>query len=79
MCSSCSGVGDDFVIEFTVHLVSDNTEVTSVIDLGTLVYGKIEITDDSGIPQDLDIHSREVTADTDDSLGGDEFALIEDG
>ena len=64
---------------FTVHFVSDNTEVTSVIDLGTLAYGKIEITDDSGIPQDLDIHSRKVTGDTDDSPGGYEFALIEDG
>lgn len=78
MCSSFSAVGDEFVIVFTVHTLN-NDEVTSIIDLSTPVYGKVMITDDSGIPQNLDVHLRNVTADTDDSLGGDEFPLIEDG
>ena len=79
MCFSFSAVGDDFTIEFTVHFVSTDFEVTSTIDLSSYVYGKIEITDASGIPQNLDVHLREVTADTDGSAGGDEFPLIEDG
>ena len=79
MCFPFLGVGDDFTIEFTVHFVSTDFEVTSTIDLGTDVYGQLEITDDSGIPQNLDVHLREVTADTDGSAGGDEFPLIEDG
>ena len=75
MCSSFSAVGDDFVIEFTVHLFSDGSQVTSVIDLKSQVYGKVMITDFSGIPQNLDLHFREVTADTDNSPGGDEFII----
>ena len=79
MCSSFSGVGDDFFFFFTVHLVSDYSEVTSIIDLSTPVFGKIEITDTSGIPQNMDVHLREVTADNDNSPGGDEFVLVKDG
>ena len=78
MCSSFSGIGADFGIEFTIHLVSDNSQVNSVIYLSTAVYGKIVITDPSGIPQSLDIHFREVTADDDNSPGG-EFPLVQYG
>ena len=79
MCFSFSDVGAEFVIEFTVHTVTPDTDVTSVIDLSTPVYGKIEITDDSGISQNLDVHLEEVTTDTDNTTGGDEFILIENG
>ena len=74
-----SGVGDDFTIEFTVHFRSTGLQINSIVDLSTSVFGKIEITDPSGIPQNLDVHLREVTADIDDSPTGDEFALIENG
>ena len=76
MRSSFSGTAD-FVITLTVHEKYSDTEVTSVIDLSTEVYGKIMITDDAGIPQDLDVHLLEVTAAGDgvDSY----FTLIEDG
>ena len=74
-----SGVGDDFTIEFTVHFVGNGLQINSIVDLSTPVFGKIEITDPSGIPQNLDVHLREVTADIDDSPTGDDFALIEDG
>ena len=74
-----SGVGDDFTIEFTVHFVSSGLQINSIVDLSTSVFGKIEITDPSGIPQNLDVHLREVTADFNDSPTDDEFALIEDG
>ena len=74
-----SGVGDDFTIEFTVHFVGNGLQINSIVDLSTPVFGKIEITDPSGIPQNLDVHLREVTADINDSPTGDEFALIEDG
>ena len=79
MCSSFSAVGTDFVIAFTVHTL-DTTEITSatVIDLSTEVYGLIEITDPSGIPQNLDVHLVEVTADN-DNLAGGEFTLVENG
>ena len=79
MCSSFSAVGTDFVIAFTVHTLDAN-EVTSatVIDLSTDVYGLIEITDPSGIPQNLDVHLVEVTADNDNVDGG-EVTLVEDG
>ena len=79
MCFSFSAVGDDFTILFTVHYADTGNQVNSVIDLSTPVFGKIEITDPSGIPQNLDVHLREVTADINDSPTGDEFALIEDG
>ena len=79
ICFFFSAVGNDFIIQFTVHRAADDVEVTSIIDLITLVYGKVMITDDSGIPQNLDVHLVEVTADTDVSPGGYEFALIEDG
>lgn len=75
MCSSSSGVAD-FVILFKVYDAADN-EVTSIIDLRTPVYGKLSI-DGADFPQGLDIHLREVTADNDDTAGG-EFTLIRDG
>ena len=78
-CFSFSALGNDFAIDFTVHLYDDDSEVTSIIDLKTQVYGKVMITDNSGIPQNLNLHFREVTADTDDSPGDDEFPLIIDG
>ena len=70
---------ENFVIEFTVHQVAGDVKVTSIIDLSTAVYGKIEITGDVDIQQDLDVHLREVTADTDKTPGGDEFKLISAG
>ena len=79
MCSSFSAVGDEFVIDFTVIDVSTGVAATSPIDLSTLVFGKIEITDQQGIPQNLDVHLLEVTADNDNLAGGEEFTLIENG
>ena len=79
MCSSFSAVGDDFGIEFTVIDVNTGVAVTSPIDLNTPVYGKVEIYDDSGIPQNLNVHLLEVTADNDNLAGGEEFTLIENG
>ena len=76
MCSSFSGLGDEFAIGFTVIDVSTTFAVISPIDLSTPVYGKIEITNPSGIPQDLDVHLVEVTA---NNGNGDEFTLIEYG
>ena len=78
MCSSFSGVGDDFFILFTLIDYATGLPVTSPIDLSTLVYGNLEITDNSGIPQNLDIHLVEVTADN-DNLAGGEFTLVENG
>ena len=78
MHSSFSGL-DDFMIEFTVHKADDNSEVSGIIDLRTKVYGKIVITGANSFPQGLDVHLREVTADTDTTAGGDEFALISKG
>ena len=78
MCFSFSAVGDDFTILFTVHYVDTGNQVTSVIDLSTPVFGKIEITDPSGIPQLLDVHLREVTAYDPTSMDS-EFVLIHDG
>ena len=73
--SSFSGT-EDFYITFTVHY-SDDRDVTSIIDLSTEVYGKIEIVNDAGIPQDLDVHLLEVTA---AGEGVDSyFTLIEEG
>ena len=77
MCCSFSAIGDEFVIEFTVIDVSTGVAVASPIDLSTPVYGKIEITNPSGIPQDLDVHLVEVTADNGNVV--DEFTLIEYG
>ena len=79
MCSSFSAFGDEFTIEFTVIDISTGSAVASPIDLSTPVYGLIEITDDSGIPQNLDVHLVEVTADNDNLAGGEEFTLIERG
>ena len=79
MCSSFSAVGDEFYFLFTVIDVSTGVAATSPIDLSTPVYGLIEITDDSGIPQNLDVHLVEVTADNDNLAGGEEFTLIERG
>ena len=80
MCFSFSAVGEDFTFLFTVHYASTGIQVTSVIDLNTPVFGKIEITDPSGIPQNLDVHLREVTArDSDKMYGFDEFVLIRYG
>ena len=73
-----SAVGDEFYFLFTVIDVSTGVAATSPIDLSTPVYGKIEITDDSGIPQNLDVHLVEVTADNDNVDGG-EVTLVEDG
>ena len=78
MCFSFSAVGDDFTILFTVHYMSTGLQVTSAIDLSTPVFGKIEITDPSGIPQNLDVHLREVTARDSTSMDGG-FVLIHDG
>ena len=79
MSSSFSAFGDEFTIEFTVIDISTGSAVASPIDLSTPVYGLIEITDDSGIPQNLDVHLVEVTADNDNLAGGEEFTLIERG
>ena len=79
MCSSFSDVGADLTITFTVHLDSDDSQVTSDLYLRTPVYGKVLITDASGIPQNLDVHFREVTADTYNPPGGDEFTLVKNG
>ena len=73
-----SAVGDEFYFLFTVIDVSTGVAATSPIDLSTPVYGLIEITDDSGIPQNLDVHLVEVTADNDNVDGG-EVTLVEDG
>ena len=78
MRSSFSAVAD-FIIDFTVHLDDDDSEVTTIIDLSTAVYGKLVITGDGDFPQGLDIHLKEVTADTDNTAGGEEFALITNG
>ena len=78
MCSSFSAV-EDFIIEFKVYEVDNGNEVTSIIDLRTAVYGKIEITSTRNLSQQLDVHLREVTADTDNTTGGHEFKLITDG
>ena len=80
MCSSFSGVSD-FIIAFTVHKADvNNDEVVGVIDLRTLVYGKIAIVSAGGFPLDLDldVHLVKVTADQDNSPGG-ELSLITDG
>ncbi|XP_020618333.1 uncharacterized protein LOC110056218 isoform X4 [Orbicella faveolata] len=67
----------DFSITLTVHLVSDDSQVTSVIDLSTEVYGKVMITD---VPENLDVHLRKVVADLDNAPGGpSEYELIKDG
>ena len=79
MCSSFSAFGDEFTIEFTVINIETKSAVAPRIDLSTPVYGLIEITDDSGIPQNLDVHLVEVTADNDNLAGGEEFTLIERG
>ena len=76
MCSSSSGVAD-FLIEFKVYDINDN-EVSATIDLKTPVYGKLSIAG-ADFPQGLDIHLREVTADSDNIAGDDEFTLIENG
>ena len=73
-----SAVGDEFYFLFTVIDVSTGVAATSPIDLSTPVYGKIEITDQQGIPQNLDVHLVEVTAD-DDNYAGGEVTLVEDG
>ncbi|XP_020618334.1 uncharacterized protein LOC110056218 isoform X5 [Orbicella faveolata] len=79
LTDSGSGIAD-FVITFTVHLVSDDSQVTSVIDLSTDVYGKVMITNDAGVPEYLDVHLRKVVADLDNAPGGpDEYVLIDDG
>ena len=78
MCFSFSAVGDDFTILFTVHYESTGLQVTSTVDLSTPVFGKIEITDPSGIPENLDVHLREVTARDSTSMDGG-FVLIHDG
>ena len=79
ICSSFSDTAE-FVITFTVHLSRDNSEVDSIIDLRTPVYGKVMITDDAGVPEYLDVHLRQVVADTDNTTGGDdEYLLIENG
>jgi len=76
MCSSFSDIAD-FSITLTVHLVSDDSQVTSVIDLSTEVYGKVMITD---VPENLDVHLRKVVADLDNAPGGpSEYELIKDG
>jgi len=81
-CSSFSGTAN-FEITFTIHHISDDSEVTSIVDLGDgmgNVYGKIMITDDAGVQQSLDVHLRRVVADIDDTPGGFyEYLLIEDG
>ena len=48
----------------TVRLSLDNREVLpfEVLDLRTPVYGNVEIINDAGVPQNLDVHLREVTA-----------------
>ena len=74
-----SAVGDEFYFLFTVIDVSTGVAATSPIDLSTPVYGKIEITDQQGIPQNLDVHLLEVTADNDNTPGDAEFPLITDG
>ena len=78
MYSFFSGV-NDFMIDFTVHKVKDNSEVTGIIDLRTRVYGKIMIVSAGGFPValDLDVHLVEVTAD--DNTPGDEVSLITNG
>ena len=77
MCSSSSGVAD-FLIDFKVYNLDNDQEVTSIIDLRTEVYGKLWI-DGADFPQGLDIHLLEVTADSDNIAGGEEFKLIENG
>jgi len=76
LTDSGSGIAD-FSITLTVHLVSDDSQVTSVIDLSTEVYGKVMITD---VPENLDVHLRKVVADLDNAPGGpSEYELIKDG
>ena len=72
----------DFLIDFTLHKADDDSEVTAIdiLDLRTQVYGKIEIVGSNSFPQNLDVHLRKVTADTDNVAGGDdEFSLITNG
>ena len=79
MCSSFSAVGNEFIIDFIVIDLSTGFPVTSPVDLNTPVTGFIGITDQSGIPQNLDVHLLEVTADNDNTPGDAEFPLITDG
>ena len=77
MSSSSSGVAD-FLIDFNVYNLDNDQEVTSIIDLRTEVFGVLRIVG-ADFLQGLDIHLREVTADNDAFVGGDEFVLVRDG
>ena len=57
-----------------------DSEVSYIIDLSTPVYGKVMITDDAGVAENLDVHLRRVVANIDNTTGGVyEHLLIEDG
>ena len=79
MCASFSGYGE-FVIQLTVHLTADDSQVSGVLDLSTDVYGKVAITDSVGVPQNLDVHLRKVVASRDNTFrASDQLDLISDG
>ncbi|XP_078352162.1 ZP domain-containing protein-like isoform X3 [Oculina patagonica] len=78
LLTSADGGNGQLLFAFTLHLQSDGSLLSGVIDLSTPIYGQVLVQNDANFPN-LDVHLTSVTASSDAANSAGQVTLITNG